>query len=140
MFWYYIKKEDAKNLARTQRINSYIVLGANFITLALFNFLIIPKLLGLFETAKQVVPLYVKYHMHISALVLALSILLVSDSSYLEEDLNKKLRKYKKGEMIMMNKLWNKKYQWRVMAGLGLVMLYLVFVVIAPIYQITSGI
>jgi type II secretory pathway component PulF len=140
MFFHYIKKEDAKNLAKTQRVNSLIVIVANIITLGMFNFLIFPKLTELFVEANYVLPFYVKYHVHISLIIIALTILLISDSSYLEEELGKKLRKYKKGEMILITKLWNKKYQWRVMGGLGLVMLYLIGAIIVPIYQITSGI
>jgi len=140
MYWGYIKKEDAKDLAKTQRINSYIVLGANVITLGMFNFLIIPRLYELTADLNYVLPFYSRYYLHFSFLILAIMFLLISDSSYLEEDLKKELGKYKKGEMILLRKLWNKKYQWRVMTGLFLVMSYLVISIILPVYQITSSI
>lgn len=138
MYFGYVKKEDAKDLAKTQRINSYIVLGANFITLGIFNFLIIPKLQILAADLNFILPLYSKYYLHFSLLIIAISIALISNSSYLEEDLKRELKKYKAGEMILIKKLWNKKYQWRVMAGLFLVAVYLVISIIIPVYQITT--
>lgn len=138
MYFGYIKKEDAGELAKTQRINSYIVLGANAISLGMFNWLIMPKLQALATELNFTLPFYSRYYLHFSLILLAISLALIADSAYLDEDLKKELKKYKSGEMILLKNIWNKKYQWRVMTGLFLVMTYLVISVIVPIYQLTA--
>jgi hypothetical protein len=141
MYWGYIKKEDAKDLAKAQRINAYIVMGAMAIIPIIFQFTIIPKLTEIAAEVGYVFPVYSRYYFPIATVLLILmSIVLNNSSEDLENDLKKKLSKYKAGEMILMRKLWDQKFQFKVMGMMFVMMFYLIVSIILPVYQITSSI
>jgi hypothetical protein len=141
MYWGYIKKEDAKDLAKTQKINSYIVMVAMAIIPIMFHFTIVPRLTEIASDTGYVFPFYSRYYFPIAAILLILmSMVLNNSAEELDDNLKKKLSKYKKGEMILIRKLWNQNYQYKVMGMMFIMMTYLVISIILPIYQITSSI
>ena len=139
MYWGYIKKEDAKNLGKAQRINSYIVIGAMAIVSVMMQFIIIPKLIEIAGVTGFPFPVYSQYYFPIAmSLLILMSISIIQSSDYLEDDLKQKLQKYKKGEMILLKKLWNKNYEYKVMGMMFVMIVYLTVSIIMPIYKITG--
>ncbi|MBT4124237.1 MAG: hypothetical protein HN981_00390 [Candidatus Pacebacteria bacterium] len=139
MYWGYIKKEDAKNLGKAQRINSYIVIGAMAIVSVMMQFIIIPKLIEIAGVTGFPLPVYSQYYFPIAmSLLILMSISIIQSSDYLEDDLKQKLQKYKKGEMILLKKLWNKNYEYKVMGMMFVMIVYLTVSIIMPIYKITG--
>ena len=135
----YIKKEDAKNLGKAQRINSYIVIGAMAIVSVMMQFIIIPKLIEIAGVTGFPLPVYSQYYFPIAmSLLILMSISIIQSSDYLEDDLKQKLQKYKKGEMILLKKLWNKNYEYKVMGMMFVMIVYLTVSIIMPIYKITG--
>ena len=138
MFRYKLK-EDAKNLGKAQRINSYIVIGAMAIVSVMMQFIIIPKLIEIAGVTGFPLPVYSQYYFPIAmSLLILMSISIIQSSDYLEDDLKQKLQKYKKGEMILLKKLWNKNYEYKVMGMMFVMIVYLTVSIIMPIYKITG--
>lgn len=138
MFFRYIKKEDAKFLARNQKISSYIIMGAMAIVPTIMQFLIIPRLIEIAADMNYSLPVYSRYYFPIAMVLWVLLSLSIYGSGDLEDELKEKLQKYKKGEMILISRLLNKQYQLKVMGMMFVMIFYMVFSIILPIYKITE--
>lgn len=133
----YVKKEDAKEIIKKRQVIGW-VFGLCFVVLfSTLEIYLYPKLINLASEAKYQMPIYfqstVRYLVYSVAIILSLVIKPES-----EADIDSKLRSYKSGEMILMSKLVDRKYEYGLILLLFAVIAYIIFVTILPIYDITS--
>jgi hypothetical protein len=139
--WYfmYLKKEDAK-MVLMRRGRAAAIIGAMIaITFAILQFFVSPKLISLYDEFGYTLPIYSAPAARVAVLVLALFVLF-SLKPESEKAIDAKLKKYKSGEMILMSRLTNYRYEYSVIAVLLAVVMYMIFSIVLPIYNITSQI
>jgi hypothetical protein len=139
MFPIYIKKEDARDVVMWQRKGVAFVLVAVTLVMAIIQFIVSPKLLDFYSSLNMNPPAIVESSFNIMlALISILSIsalyLLFSVPDYARIDAA--ARRYKHGEMIKTKELVDNKYQWLILGSLVLMVAYLLYTTILPIYNL----
>lgn len=128
---WYTKKEDVREVIDNQRKMTGIV----YFSLAIVNLImekfIVPKLSDLM----QIEP---KSNLWISIILLCAGVLVFTrEPNYSRVDAVAK--KYGKGEMIKTRLLMDWRYEWIGVLAAGLVVGYLIYTIILPIYNITNS-
>lgn len=129
---WYVKKEDARDVVDNQRK----MVGIVYFSLATVNLimekLVVPKL-------SEVMQVEQKTNLWISIILFCAGMLVFTRSpDYSKTDTVAK--KYGKGEMINTRLLMDWRYEWIGILAALLMVLYLVYTVIFPIYTLTSTI
>lgn len=81
-------------------------------------------------------PVYMRLDM--AAFVSAGLLFYFGITSKTEKKLNKELKKYKKGEMILVRRLVDRSLELKVFSVFFLTTIYVLFSVVMPIYNLTS--
>lgn len=135
----YVKKEDAKMILKNHRLMGYIMGTAFFVMYGVVEIFLMNNLRDLYQSLSYKLPFYsqtsFRYVMY--GLVVGLCFLIRPES---EEYIDERLRQYKDGEMILVSKLIDRTYEYKMMAVAFVGALYLVFSVILPITQLTNTI
>ena len=140
-YYPYIKKEDARDLVKSQRMMMPAVLCMGIIVIGIMQFFVTPKLLNLYKELNEQVPLITQLSPYILGLIVSVFTIisiyfLATPPNY--ERLEKVLSKYKDGEMIKRSEIVEVKYEALVLILLGLMVAYLVISTIVPIYNLTA--
>jgi len=138
----YIKKEDVNDFVSRFRKTIGLVLLACSAVIGVMQFVVSPKLITLYTDFNKSVPIITQYSNQISIIIglvfLIISILIIAIPPDYRK-LDRKLMKYKTGEMIKTREVIEIKYIMSVMVLLGVVIGYLVIVNIVPIYSLTDS-
>lgn len=135
----YVKKEDAKEILRRRTVGGWVFAGSFVFIFSMMELFVLPRLASLAIEAGQVLPFYSQPNFRYSVyLVLILATILAKPES--GEAIDSKLKQYKAGEMILVSKLVDRKYEYILMSILFAVMAYMVISIILPIYDITASI
>lgn len=141
MYPLYIKKEDARDVVKWQRKMAAFVLIGITIVMGIMQYFVSPKLLNLYNSLNTNPPALTQSSLYIMIALGTLAILsalylLFSQPNYAKVDAV--ANKYKDGEMIKTKELVDGKFQWLVLGVLSVMVVYLVFTIILPIYSLTS--
>jgi len=140
---YYIKKEDAKDILKGQKITLTICLGGMAIVFGIMTYFVLPKLTGIYSEMGIDLPIMtqylVKYISYIIGLFALSIIYILSPNNFLNSGFEEKLSKYKAGEMIKTSRLVRRDIEWIVMIAIFAMMGFLVISIIQPIYSITQN-
>lgn len=140
-FWtYYLKKEDARAVAKWQRIMAATLLICSAIVIGIMQLFVVPKFISLYEELNYQVPATAQMSFMLTIVVVIISLslacyFLLSKPNYSRVDAI--LSKYKDGEMVKTTELMDKKYFLFLLFPL-VVILYSIFAIILPIYNLTS--
>jgi|GEM_PF-3809746 len=133
----YIKKEDAKDFLKRQTIMGKVLAVALTIVFGLMEYMIAPRQLTLYADFNYQLPAYadsrIRYIVYAVAIIALFA--LKPESDQVIED---KLRRYKAGEMILVNKLTDYRYVYSAFAVLLASMGYIIVSLMIPIYNLTS--
>jgi len=135
----YVKKEDAKELLKRRGIMSWVFVLALAIVFGILHFTVAPRMFELSIEFGLPLPAYADptIRMVVFAVVtVALLVLRPEPDSVLEE----KLRHYKAGEMILINKLVNYRYEMTLFGLMLAAVLYIILSIVLPIYSMTSAV
>jgi hypothetical protein len=141
MFPLYLKKEDVRDIVIWQRKTASFFLTAISLVVSIFQFSLSPKLLSLYSSLNINPPEIVQSSSSIMLMIVSLCFvailyLLFSKPDYTKVDAVAK--KYKNGAMIRTNKLEDGKFQWLMLGATAIMVIYLIFTTILPIYNLTS--
>lgn len=135
----YIKKEDAKELLKRRNTVSWIFAGALTLIFGILEFMVTPRLTTMYQEFGLELPAYANPTMRAVVFVVVIFAILAlrpEPESVLEE----KLRAYKQGEMIMISKLVDYKYELLLFMLLLIAMGFIIISVILPVYNLTAAI
>ena len=133
----YVKKEDAKDILRKQRIMGKVLAVALSIVFFIMQTMVGPRLMSLYAEFGHTLPWYANTVSRAVVFILGvLTLLLVQPQT--EADIDQKLRQYKPGEMILMSKLQDTRYIYTSFSILLVSMLYIILSIVLPIYDITT--
>lgn len=138
----YIKKEDAREVVKRQRMVAGFVLICITIVMAIMQFLVAPKLLNFYNSINTKPPLLTQISPYLMLVIGTLAIIaalyfLLSKPDYSTVD--SVVSKYKEGEMIKTRELMDNKFEWLVLGVFAIMIIYLVTTLILPIYSLTSN-
>jgi len=132
----YVKKEDAKEILKRRGITSWIFGGSLLFLFGMVEVFILPKMMELSIELGVLLPSYLYSNTrYVIYLAFLLATFLIKPES--DEEINKKLKNYKAGEMILVSKLVNRKYELMLMGVIFAAMAYLIVSIIMPIYDMT---
>ncbi len=135
----YIKKEDAKELIKRRSIVSWIFAGALALIFGILEFMVTPRLTAMYQDFGMELPAYANPTMRAVVFVVVIfAILALRPES--ESVLDEKLRRYKTGEMIMISKLVDYRYEMGLFFLLLAAMGFIIFSIILPVYNLTAAI
>ncbi|MBP9781250.1 hypothetical protein KBC89_01195 [Candidatus Woesebacteria bacterium] len=136
----YIKKSDAGYFVKQQYRLIAIMLLFIVIAFGFIYFTVFSKMMTMYEDLGQLQPFLVRqfpYGFTIFSLTAVLTSLRFFTKEVDIKELNKKLSKYKQNEMILSNEVLDMKNALLVIGATMLFVLYIVFSIISPIYNIT---
>lgn len=138
---YYIKKEDARDIVKTQRKMIPFILIVSLIVIGIMQFFVAPKVLDLYKQLNEPIPLITQLSSYIiGGIVVVFTLIsvyfLATPPNY--ERLEKILGKYKDGEMIKTGEIVDFKYVVLIMILLGVMVAFMVFSIVTPIYNLTA--
>lgn len=141
-FPYYIKKEDAKDVLRFKKLALVFVSLLLAIIIGGMMFVIYPHLNGLYTDLNFQKPFIIEIAPYVGGLMV---LGLVTFSSYiyfssgLDKEFEKRLAKYKDGEMIKTRELAGTGHEWKLLVFLVLCVAFLVEAFILPLNSITAS-
>ena len=141
LYPYYIKKEDARDILKTQRRLIPFILIASLIVMGIMQFFVAPKILELYKELNEPIPLITQLSSYIIGGIIAVFTLisiyfLATPPNY--ERLEKILSKYKDGEMIKTREIVDFRYLVLIMFLLGIMVAFMVLSMVTPIYNLTA--
>lgn len=137
----YVKKEDARDILKRQRIGAAVVLIYTAIVLALMEFFVIPALFNVYLSLNQDYPWLILSAPYITAILVAGALisaiyLLLTKPNFAQIDA--KARQYKDGEMIKASEFVDQRYQWFPLLFLFLAAVYIAVSIILPVSNLTA--
>lgn len=133
----YIKKEDASFVLRYRKYNAIIMSTAILLIYLILHFFVDPEIKTLYQEFGYKQPFYLRGSGWVTFISICL-IFLVTSQDRAEAELAQKLKKYKKGEMILISKLIDYSTEWKIIGIAFLAIGLIVTSVILPIYSITG--
>lgn len=138
----YIKKENAREVATSQRRLWVIELAALALVMFIMQVLVVPKMTSLYESFGAEMPLATRYSPQIGWALIGLAFagivyILTSPPNYSKID--EITSKYKDGEMIKTSELIQFNPEPLLLVVLGIYVGLIVISVIMPIYSITGA-
>lgn len=133
----YFKKEDCRKILKSRQVYSTIIIAGLGFAFAIMQIFVQPKLRDLVSTLGSDIPPYSNPYIGFGLLILC-GYLITPDKKKDEIELEKKLAKYKPGEMILMSDLVDHSLEWRTILIVILFTGYIVVSNILPIYNLTS--
>lgn len=135
----YVKKEDAKELLKRRGIMSWVFVLALAIVFGILHFTVAPRMFELSVEFGLPLPAYANPTVRMIVFAVIAMVLLAirpEPDSVIEE----KLRHYKAGEMILMSKLVNYRYEMTLFGLMLAGVLYIILSIVLPIYSMTSAV
>ena len=135
----YVKKEDAKQLLGKRRYLGGIFAIILATLFAVFEFVVFPELEQIKIISRVELPFYSlpNFRYTVYTTILALLIFVQPEPP---EELDRKLAKYKDGEMILASKLMDKGYNTKIGLIFFFAVAYFVLATVLPIAYITEGV
>lgn len=134
----YVKKEDAKRILVSRQVYPSIIIGGIMIVFGVMQLFVQPRINELAKDFGAELPLYNSPYIGIVLLILA-AFLIFPDKQKDKSELDKKLVKYKPGEMILIGDLMDMKHEWKVMLVVALFTGYIILTNVLPIYNLTAA-
>lgn len=141
-FPYYIKKEDAKDILKSKKRSLTIIPLAFAFVIVVMLLFIHPKLNVLYSDFNYPKPFLTEIAPYTGGLIIIVLLVFawyVNTSPNLDQEFQKRLSKYKTGEMIKTKDLLGLNYEWVLFIMLALIVGFLIVSIILPIYGITSS-
>lgn len=135
----YVKKEDAKEILGKQQMMGWVLAAALGIVYFIMQTMVGPKVISLYHEFGRVLPWYAETAPRTAVFVVTAIILLVVRPQS-DAEIDQKLRHYKTGEMILMNKLTDTRYVYTTFGVMFVSIMFIILSIVLPIYDITSGI
>lgn len=134
----YIKKEDAKRILKSRETYPLVILSAMAMLFGVMQLFIQPRLNDLVSDFGSDLPIYNSPLVGLVLLIIA-AIFLFPNKKTVELELEKKLAKYKTGEIILAADLIDHNQEWKSIAVVVVFTGYIVISNILPIYNLTSA-
>lgn len=136
----YVKKEDAKQLLSKGRFMGIFFAAFLAIMFAVFELVVFPKLQETSSTIPQFsMPFYASPNFRYSVYAVILGLLIFIQPEPPEE-LDRKLARYKEGEMILVSKLVDKGYNTKIGIIFLFAIVYFVLAMVLPISMLTESV